>query len=183
MADVFLPQDVNAAMRDKIIACGGVPVVTDLLRTDAYNLLFTQLLGLLACAGGNAGGGAMFAVYNGPGGPPDVQVTIASFVFGPVPSNWALLPTLNPLVDPYPPASIPLAGGPVPNTLNGPAPAGGDVFVLPANVSAASFIAGVDPNQWNVQFTLTNGAASFLIFTWKGQIGVVIINPAIVPVP
>lgn len=182
MADVFLPQDVNKVMRDKIIACGGVPVIDDLLRTDAFNLLFAQLLSLLACAGGPVGTeGAMFAVYNGPAGP--VDITISSFVYNPVPSNWALLPTLNPLVTPYPPATIPLAGGPAPSLLNGPAPAGGDVFVLPANVPVASFIAGADPNNWNVLFTLSDGTPSFLIFTWKGLKGVIIINPAIVPVP
>jgi len=179
MPDVFLPQDVNKVISDKIIACGGVPVVTDLFRTDAFNLLFAQLLSILPCASGGSGGGAMFAVYNGTGGP--IDVTVASFVFGPEPSNWALLPTLNPILNPYPPASIPLTGGPTPNTLNGPAPTGTDTFVLPANVSVASFIPGVDPNQWSVLFTLTDSAPSFLIFTWKGQKGVIIINPAIVP--
>lgn len=68
MVDVLLPQDVNRAMRDKIVACGGVPVVTDLFRTDAYNLLFTQLLSLLACAGGGANAGFSTVLYVDPNG-------------------------------------------------------------------------------------------------------------------
>lgn len=80
MADVFLTDDVNKAIRDKIIACGAVPVVTDMFATNAFNLLFSQLLTLLCCTDCLGISGAL---YGDAQIAPGDTVNLSSFAFGP----------------------------------------------------------------------------------------------------
>lgn len=82
VTDPYSVPNINEVIRDKIIACGAVPLVTDMFAVNAYPVLFRQLLDLLCC--GACGGGGLY--YHAAITPGDT-VAIVAASWGPTPTG------------------------------------------------------------------------------------------------
>lgn len=82
VTDPYSVPNINEVIRDKIIACGAAPLVTDMFAVNAYPVLFRQLLDLLCC-GECAAGGLYYYASIVPGN----TANIASAAWGPAPAG------------------------------------------------------------------------------------------------
>lgn len=175
MADLA-PTFVNQTIRDKIIACGGVPVIDDLEAHDAYPLLFEQLLGILACAG--AGGGGIPGI-NVPGITPGDPVSIAGFNQVPRPAGFGTLAGVNPFAIPVPPA-LPFPGTAGTDiVLMGPAGPAFTAAFDPADIVSVTPAPGpFGPLSFGIDVVtaVTATGPTIIEFNFEGQDGIIVID-------
>lgn len=125
-----------------------------------------------------AGGGGHLYAYSAP--PPDgVANTVESFVFGSVDPNGAPAIGVDWIANPQPQVLPNPIVNPQGLLLMGPAPDAGDVFVTGPEIQNPQFVAGGFPNCYNIQYDLVGAVNTVFQFTWKGQVGYVFVNPAV----
>lgn len=175
MADLA-PTFVVQTIRDKIIACGGVPVIDDLEAHDAYPLLFEQLLGILACAG--AGGGGIVG-KNIPGITPGDTFSVPGLNQVPRPVGYGTLAGVNPFAVPVPPA-LPFPAAPVDTiVLEGPVAPAFTAAFDPADIVSVTPVAGpFGPNSFALDVTTAPTATgpTIIEFTFEGQDGILVVD-------